>query len=782
MSASAQGFQYAWTGIVDTNWHNPGNWMMLTGVDTPPPPPSGPFAVAYVDGSANFPIISAPASVDLLNLAENSSAFLGIFPGGVLTAASGVSLGGTVGGPTSPSGTISVLASRLTTSGLFVGVSGEGELNISAAGRVDALLTSIAFKETGRGEITVDGVGSILNAGNNLYIGDEGEGTLAITNGGAVTTGGASIGSEGGDAAGELLVSGTGSQFTSSILNIALDNGAEGDMLIQDGGLVTTNTFSQIGGQGHVMITGNGSHWDCIINNQPGLNIGNGTLTVADRGRFTVKNGTGHLTVGANGELNIGAAPGEGSPTSSILFDCVEIRGSGAVNFNHDDTYEPINSSSQSILFVGDVTVNKTGQGVTLLRGDNTHVGGTNVNAGVLRVSDLGLGAGPVTLRQGTLQSIDGDAEPLTLGDINPLHIVAGDGRVSARNASDNLLITGPVTGDGNLVIVNGAGLVMLAGAAKTYNGNTFIGRTNVPGSVGSVARLETQTDHVLPSTTRLSFRAGNGGTAELLLAETSQTVTSVRVFDGTGLLSGPGTLHVTDAPTTPQPGSLDISNATLMLSDTADLVNIDVQLNAGGRLAGTGSAGSGLLSNSDGTIAPGNSAGTLSIGSLVQGTGGTIEVEIAAKTPRQFDLLQIAGNAELGGTLVVTLLGGFAPTGGDTFEILNIAGTRTGEFEGLNEGAELTADGQTFSISYLGGDGNDIVLTAVADVTVTGDMNCDGIISVSDIGPFVAALTDPAGYATLFPDCDIHNGDINDDGAVTVGDIGAFVQLLTGA
>ncbi|MGE3181631.1 MAG: hypothetical protein AB7N71_08375 [Phycisphaerae bacterium] len=61
------------------------------------------------------------------------------------------------------------------------------------------------------------------------------------------------------------------------------------------------------------------------------------------------------------------------------------------------------------------------------------------------------------------------------------------------------------------------------------------------------------------------------------------------------------------------------------------------------------------------------------------------------------------------------------------------------------------------------------------------GDMNCDGVVSVGDIGPFVLALTDPAGYEAQFPDCDIDNGDINNDEIVSVGDIGAFVALLTG-
>ena len=64
---------------------------------------------------------------------------------------------------------------------------------------------------------------------------------------------------------------------------------------------------------------------------------------------------------------------------------------------------------------------------------------------------------------------------------------------------------------------------------------------------------------------------------------------------------------------------------------------------------------------------------------------------------------------------------------------------------------------------------------------TVPGDMNCDGFVTVGDIGPFVLALTNPAGYAAQYPNCDINHGDINNDGSVTVGDIGGFVALLTG-
>jgi hypothetical protein len=61
------------------------------------------------------------------------------------------------------------------------------------------------------------------------------------------------------------------------------------------------------------------------------------------------------------------------------------------------------------------------------------------------------------------------------------------------------------------------------------------------------------------------------------------------------------------------------------------------------------------------------------------------------------------------------------------------------------------------------------------------GDLNCDGVISVSDVGPFVLALTDPEAYAAQFPNCGAAAADTNGDGVVTVSDIGPFVSLVTG-
>ena len=73
----------------------------------------------------------------------------------------------------------------------------------------------------------------------------------------------------------------------------------------------------------------------------------------------------------------------------------------------------------------------------------------------------------------------------------------------------------------------------------------------------------------------------------------------------------------------------------------------------------------------------------------------------------------------ELGGSrLDLTYLEGGVIKKGDTFTIIDNKTTypMSGTFKDLPEGAEITVGGAIFKISYVGGDGNDVVLTAQND------------------------------------------------------------------
>ena len=66
-----------------------------------------------------------------------------------------------------------------------------------------------------------------------------------------------------------------------------------------------------------------------------------------------------------------------------------------------------------------------------------------------------------------------------------------------------------------------------------------------------------------------------------------------------------------------------------------------------------------------------------------------------------------------------------------------------------------------------------------VSNVLPLGDLNCDGLVDGLDIGPFVAAITDAAGYEAAYPECRRYHGDFTADGVVDAADIQHFVTSL---
>ena len=79
---------------------------------------------------------------------------------------------------------------------------------------------------------------------------------------------------------------------------------------------------------------------------------------------------------------------------------------------------------------------------------------------------------------------------------------------------------------------------------------------------------------------------------------------------------------------------------------------------------------------------------------------------------------IQVGGDVHLdGATLSATFAAGFVPVPGDSYRIIDnsSADPVDGTFNGLPEGSTVTIGGSMFRLSYAGGDGNDVVLTAGA-------------------------------------------------------------------
>lgn len=135
------------------------------------------------------------------------------------------------------------------------------------------------------------------------------------------------------------------------------------------------------------------------------------------------------------------------------------------------------------------------------------------------------------------------------------------------------------------------------------------------------------------------------------------------------------------------------------------------------GTIKGTGTVKS-LSVDQGGTVAPGNSPGKLTVlESLTLSAGATYEVELQNKD--NYDQLQVGTTVDItGAKLDLKLFEGYKINKGDKFTVINKtgAGTITGTFAGLAEGATIAIGTASFSISYVGGDGNDVVLTALTD------------------------------------------------------------------
>jgi|GEM_PF-2772485 len=128
------------------------------------------------------------------------------------------------------------------------------------------------------------------------------------------------------------------------------------------------------------------------------------------------------------------------------------------------------------------------------------------------------------------------------------------------------------------------------------------------------------------------------------------------------------------------------------------------------------------------GEVAPGQSPGVLSItGNFIFGEGASFSVELGGAAPgtasNQHDQIVVTGTVDLGSNVVLSVSAwdGYAPSGGEDFVLIANDGADavSGTFMGLAEGATFSSNflgsGLAASISYQGGDGNDVVLT-VAD------------------------------------------------------------------
>ena len=183
-------------------------------------------------------------------------------------------------------------------------------------------------------------------------------------------------------------------------------------------------------------------------------------------------------------------------------------------------------------------------------------------------------------------------------------------------------------------------------------------------------------------------------GTNTLALTGTSSISGSVSVDPST--LTNNGTLTAASG--------FSVSNGSILNGAGTDAGSVNV---SGTLEAGTGSA-----------------TGILTTGDLSFGSGGIVAIQLNGTTAGSgYDQLSVTNVDLTGATLVANLGSGFNPIVGTTFEIISNTGGNpvNNTFTGLPEGAAAMIGGLPFTISYVGGDGNDVTLTRTS-ATITSD------------------------------------------------------------
>ncbi|RXT55816.1 hypothetical protein B6S44_06890 [Bosea sp. Tri-44] len=440
------------------------------------------------------------------------------------------------------------------------------------------------------------------------------------------------------------------------------------------------------------------------------------TTLIATVGSFVVFTGPTSSAVGSR-------FIGQGGDLSANTLSIGSIEGTGTIGFgalsvgslNSDTTYAGRIDTP--------VSLTKVGTGALTLSGANVHTGGTTITAGsIIAANNAAFGTGLVTLNGGILattgaRTLGNNVSLTSSSAIRVLNAtatfsggIATGGHALSLDGAGNGIISGVISGSGP-VTKSGTGTFTLSGA-NTYTGATLVDAgTLLAGAAGSLAPNSTLTVATGATLALNGFNqaigslAGAGavtlGAATLSTGSDNGGTTFAGVLSGTGSLTKVGTGAFTLAGANTYTGATTVMGGKLVVNGSI-ASSSGVTVAAGATLGGSGQVPS-LTVN--GTLAPGNSPGTLTVnGNLVLGAGSLYLAEVQGAVS---DRINVGGTAALGGTLRIAPLGG-AYLFSMPYTLLAAAGGRSGTF-GTVDTTGSFGDGVTSAVSYTG---NDVQLT----------------------------------------------------------------------
>jgi hypothetical protein len=470
--------------------------------------------------------------------------------------------------------------------------------------------------------------------------------------------------------------------------------GGSGDLLMS--GVISGNSVNS-----KVRKTGLGKvTWDDALHTYLGTtSVQAGTLVLRANAQLGDSAGSTTIDAGATIELSStidGAA--------NLGFDNIFLRGrilvnAGAFSAGHGATIEAVaetatievnDNTFDGYIITGSV-LHKTGTGLMYVHLDNTLTGGLFVDAGEFRSEMLGGGC----------------ACPITIG-------------ATGLPAKFSYGVFGNQVSDTGAVLLMNPSAVFDIGANTDTMGALIMNGGTVSGTAAGRLTLGVLNVQANAATAIVSApivnKAGNNGILQVADGAANIDLRLNGVVYGTAFdKTGAGRVDLMAEIPLIGLDLLNIQEGSALFFNNSQFTAIHLN---GGLVGGNGTVGN-LSSISGGVIAPGASTGALGGSIGTWNASATLRMELNGLAPGgEYDQYFVNTQLNLGNTTLELSLGaGFDPAPGAEFMIVrNVGGSPIiGTFAGIPENGYVSAPGaKVFQVTYVGGDGDDVVLTRV--------------------------------------------------------------------
>lgn len=544
-----------------------------------------------------------------------------------------------------------------TTNPLVVGTSALGTVTIDSGSDLTVAYGKAGVLAAGDGTIAITGAGSTLTisaAEPKIGLGIYGTGTMNVSNGGAVYALGIGLGTQNGGV-GTLNISGSGSKVVLSNDHDTAANYYAGGMAVGEvvggtgflsvtGGalLVLRNTNGELAptlsvgarGTGTALIDGKGTTLTITQTDVPASFSGNGAfLQSGGRG------GLGSLTISNNAQVNMTAEYGTfrvarghnendpGAPARLGLSEAKILSGADVtMNMTGGNYYGALCIVGARTNANGRLTVDGEGSSLTI-HGDNA--GSTSKETAMMMIASNGMG--DLVLSNGADVLIDAgdDQRPMFMVGVGEHSI--GTASLSGAGTTLSLATTNTSAGEGGYVAVgrwSGSD-----GSLSITDGAQLINNAGSLNSIMTVGRSGAYNS--FPASKATVTVDGNGNAATLLDA---------------------GHLLVIGADWNPDGGSSSIGDVgfdfggtgSVTVLDGATVRADDTAIGVGGTVTGNGTFDGNVKVSGGGHIAPGASAGTLSVTGTLDLDNAVLDLDVKGAAAGLFDQIAVGGNTAL--------------------------------------------------------------------------------------------------------------------------------------